>query len=560
MHTRSATVGGLYLNALGALTSRTMSGARRDADLLFAVLAPVGCFLGFTLVLGTFIDTSPMTYAQYVLPVVIVQAMLFGAMTTADRAARDRLSGLGSRLNTQPIPAVLPLAARMLYCLIRATIALAAAVAVAWLFNFRMAGGPGDAVLFVVIVVAFAMAVCLGADALGSRVGSVESSSQVLLLPQLVLVLLSTGIAPAQSFPAWLGPFVRYQPVSQVTETLRGLAVGHVTGEDLVATLAWCFGLLALFGWLAVRMQRRCGAALSGSARSRDGMPHSALRARNSPAAPRLATNRAATQSIPRKTTSPTAFVAQSAVETGRLLRRWRRDPIVAVQALLFPTLLLIIYKLLIGKAVLATTGHDSLYGLVSMCAVAGAVFGTLGVGMALPEERGSGLLTRLWVQPVHRASALAGRLVAEATRTTTSTIVLTILGIALGLRFSHGWTAALTFALVPVAISAGMATVVIAIAVRADGKAMVTWMGAGCVVLLFLNTGVAPAEKFPGWLQPVVRFQPMSPTIEAMRALAEGGPVLWPLMQAGLWAGGLVGVFAPAAVRGYRAAAEAGC
>jgi len=27
-----------------------------------------------------------------------------------------------------------------------------------------------------------------------------------------------------------------------------------------------------------------------------------------------------------------------------------------------------------------------------------------------------------------------------------------------------------------------------------------------------------------------------MSPTIEAMRALAEGGPVLWPLLQAGVW------------------------
>jgi ABC-2 type transport system permease protein len=163
-------------------------------------------------------------------------------------------------------------------------------------------------------------------------------------------------------------------------------------------------------------------------------------------------------------------------------------------------------------------------------------------------------------VQPVHRASALAGRLVAEAARTTTSTIVLTIFGIVMGLRFSHGWIAALTFVLVPVAISAGMATVVIAIAVRADGKAMVTWLGAACVVLLFLNTGVAPTEKFPGWLQPVVRFQPMSPTIEAMRALVGGGPVLWPLGQAALWAGALVAVFAPAAIRGYRAAAEAGC
>ncbi|OBB94240.1 ABC transporter permease [Mycobacterium sp. 852002-40037_SCH5390672] len=548
------------MSALVALTLRTMSGSRRDADLLFAAVAPVGCFLGFTLVLGGLIHTGPMTYPQYVLPVVIVQAMLFGAMTTADRAARDRLSGFGSRLRTLPVPAAVPLGARMLYCFIRTIIALVASLAVGWSFGLRPQGGPGDAALFVIIVVAFAMAVCLGADALGSWVGTVESSSQLLLLPQLVLVLLSTGIAPAESFPTWLGPFIRYQPVSQVTETLRGLATGHVTGGDLAVTMMWCLGLLVLFGGLAVRMQRRVSAGSPGAARivrkaRQDTVPVRDASVDQS----RIAVDTDARQAIP-YLTSLMAFVSQSASEAGRLLRRWRRDPIVAVQALLFPTFLLIIYKLLVGKSVLAVTGHDSLYGLVPMCAVVGAVFGTLGAGLTLPSERESGVLTRLWVQPVHRASTVAGRLVAEATRTTASALVLTIFGIALGLRFSCGWLAMPAFVLVPVVISAGMATLVIAIAARADGKAMVTWLGAGCVVLLFLNTGVAPAEVFPGWLQPVVRFSPISPTIEAMRALAEGGPVLSPLWQAGLWGGVLVAVFAPAAVRGYRAAAEAGC
>jgi ABC-2 type transport system permease protein len=233
-----------------------MSGTLRDADLLFAVLAPVGCFLGFTLALGNLIDTGRMTYPQYVLPVVLVQAMLFGAMTTADRAARDRLSGFGVRLRTLPIPAGVPLAARMLYCLLRAVVALVAGITVASVFGFRMAG-VGYAILFVLIVLSFAMAVCLGADALGSRIGSVESSSQLLLLPQLVLVLLSTGIAPAESFPAWLGPFVRYQPVSQVAETLRGLAGGHIAPANMAMTAAWCTVLLAVFGGLALQVQRR---------------------------------------------------------------------------------------------------------------------------------------------------------------------------------------------------------------------------------------------------------------------------------------------------------------
>jgi ABC-2 type transport system permease protein len=79
----------------------------------------------------------------------------------------------------------------------------------------------------------------------------------LLLIPQLLLVLLSTGMAPATAFPDWLQPFVRYQPISQVTETLRGFSVGHVIGSNVVSTVAWCLGLLVVFGAIALRIQRR---------------------------------------------------------------------------------------------------------------------------------------------------------------------------------------------------------------------------------------------------------------------------------------------------------------
>jgi ABC-2 type transport system permease protein len=257
------------------------------------------------------------------------------------------------------------------------------------------------------------------------------------------------------------------------------------------------------------------------------------------------------------------ALAWHSVLEARRLLRRWSRDPIVTVQAVLFPTLLLVIYKLLIGKAVIVVTGSDSLYGLVPMCAVVGAIFGTLGAGLALPAERESGLLSTLWVLPVHRASALGGRLLAEAARTAGSTVLITGFGVAMGLRFAGGWPGAwvfgLAFVLVPASVSVGFATAIIAIAVRSQGRSMVTWLGAGCIVLLFFNTGVAPVGLLPSWLRPAVRLQPMSSTIEAMRALAQGGSALWPLLQTAAWIVGLVSVFGPTAVRGYRAAAEAG-
>lgn len=245
------------MTALVALTERAVVASVRDRDLLFAVLAPVVIFVGFTFGLQNVIDTGGMSYPQYVLPAVIVQAMLMGVLTSAERAASDQRAGFAVRLRAFPIPAGVPLMARMLYCLFRGVLSLIAAFTVAYIFGFRMMGGFGYAVAFVVVVLLLTLALSLGADATGSYGRKLDAASQLLLIPQLLLVLLSTGMAPAEAFPDWLEPFVRYQPVSQVTETLRGFANGDVIASNLLTSLAWCVGLLVAFGAIAMRMQRR---------------------------------------------------------------------------------------------------------------------------------------------------------------------------------------------------------------------------------------------------------------------------------------------------------------
>lgn len=245
------------MTALVALTERVVISTTRDRDILFAVLAPVVTYVGFTLVLQNVINTGDMSYAQYVLPAVVVQAMLLGAMTTAERAAKDQRAEFGVRLRTLPIPTVLPLAARMLYCLLRGALALLAAIATAYVFGFRMQGGLGYGLAFVVVALTLTLALSLAADAVGSLGWQLDSASQLLLVPQLLLVLLSTGMAPAEAFPDWIEPFVRHQPVSVVTETLRGFAGGHADPGNVAATMAWCVGMLLVFGAIAVRLQRR---------------------------------------------------------------------------------------------------------------------------------------------------------------------------------------------------------------------------------------------------------------------------------------------------------------
>jgi ABC-2 type transport system permease protein len=171
------------------------------------------------------------------------------------------------------------------------------------------------------------------------------------------------------------------------------------------------------------------------------------------------------------------SLASESLLFAGRLLTHWRRAPTVPIQALLFPTFLLITFKLLVGKSMVRITGTDSLYGLVPMCAVAGAMFGALGAGLTIIGERDSGLLSQLWVLPVNRASALVGRLLAEAARTFVGAAMITAVGVGLGLRFEGGWLSVIPFLLVPVLVVVVFSTAVIAIAVRAKSSAMLFWL-----------------------------------------------------------------------------------
>lgn len=221
------------------------------------------------------------------------------------------------------------------------------------------------------------------------------------------------------------------------------------------------------------------------------------------------------------------------------------------------PVCILLTYEAVLSKRVYEVTGVASVYGLVPVCAVLSAVLGALRTSEGLMVDRQFGLLSRMWVLPVHRASALTGRLTAEAVRALTGTILITALGVAMGLRFTHGWPAALAYILIPPIVVAGFTALVMALAVRTNARTAMTLLATVTVSLVFVNPGITPIGLFPDWLQPLVRVQPLSPPIEVMRALAHDGPLLWPLAMTLIWAIVLVAVFIPLAVRAYRRAAE---
>jgi len=256
--------------------------------------------------------------------------------------------------------------------------------------------------------------------------------------------------------------------------------------------------------------------------------------------------------------TSRSAATA-SVVLAERILTHWRRHPLVPLQSLLLPALLLVTYHLMVSRSMVRLTGADNLGALVSMCTVAGAMMGSIGAGFQIPVDRDNGLLGRFWVQPVRRGSFLAAILLAEAARTAMAGSLILLLGMAFGLRFEGGWLAVIPFLLIPVALIAVFATIVTMVAVHPRSTSMLTVLGAVSIGMAFCTGGVAPVELFPGWLQPAIAVQPLTHVVDAMQALAGGELAGKSLLMSAAWLLGLAVLFAPLAARGYRRAAESG-
>lgn len=251
------------------------------------------------------------------------------------------------------------------------------------------------------------------------------------------------------------------------------------------------------------------------------------------------------------------SLVDQSLVEAGRLLRRWSRQQEVVTTTLVLPILLLLMFELVLGRSLTPPGGAEPIYGFVPMIAVAGAMYGATGTGLSLYGERTGGLLRRFWVLPIHRATGLIGRLLAECVRALAGTAVVLVLGVALGLRFQEGPLGALGALLIPVLVIAGFTPMVVVVGVSAVGDKVVQIFAAVVLLALFFNSGFVPVENYPGWLRPIVRGQPISCAVETMRGLTLGGPVATPLAQTVAWSIGMTLVFGALAVRGYRKAAR---
>jgi ABC-2 type transport system permease protein len=227
------------------MTVRCVRLSRRQVDaLITALVLPVLLMLMFVELFGGAIDRSG-GYVTYVVPGVLLLCAGFGSGLTAVSVSQDLQGGIVDRLRSMDVGAPAILAGHVVASAVRNAASTLLVIAVALSLGFRPQAGALDWIAAAGVLLAFVVAVSSLAAALGLLASSPEAANGFTFVIMFVPYA-SSAFVPVATMPGWLQGFARNQPVTPITETLRGLLLG--TPTQTWSALAWCVGILAVAG------------------------------------------------------------------------------------------------------------------------------------------------------------------------------------------------------------------------------------------------------------------------------------------------------------------------
>ncbi|GAA4680612.1 ABC transporter permease [Gordonia humi] len=241
------------------LTSRGLLKVLRNGEFMFAFIAPAFLALCFYLPLRKVMDSAPgMDYGQFLMPIILLQAVSFAGTSAAMRSSFDVSRGINTRFRVLPMAGWVPLTARLATNVVLLCVSMLCGVVACLIIGWRPGGGIAGTIGLFAITLGIGVLLALVADGLGLVAGTPEATSQFLGLPTMVLGMVSTGFVPEERFPEWIRGFARNQPISQFVDVMRVADSSEpMTWSVAAPTVCWCAGLAALAGYLVVAGTRK---------------------------------------------------------------------------------------------------------------------------------------------------------------------------------------------------------------------------------------------------------------------------------------------------------------
>jgi len=201
-------------------------------------------------------------------------------------------------------------------------------------------------------------------------------------------------------------------------------------------------------------------------------------------------------------------------------VRKLRHDPTELLTRAIQPALWLLIF----GKAfehirAIPTGNVDYLTFMTPGILAQSVMFIAIFYGLSIIWDRDQGILQKLLVMPVPRASFVTGKALGAGVRALSQALVVFALALLLGVHV-HWSLIGIVGTLLTVLAGAGFfATLSMLIAILV--KTRERFMGMGQVItmpLFFASNAIYPISMMPGWLQVLAKGNPLSYLVDLLR------------------------------------------
>lgn len=217
-----------------------------------------------------------------------------------------------------------------------------------------------------------------------------------------------------------------------------------------------------------------------------------------------------------------------------RALRNLRRIPSVFIPALLMPIFQVIsfsgTYRGITDIPGFPTDRPANWY--LPLAIVMGAAFAGVGIGFTTVRDIESGFYDRLRMAPAPRRSLLLGGLLAALTRAGLAIVVVTIVGLAIGARFTGGVVGIAALVVAGLGMTAIGTFWALGLVYRLRDMRAAALMQLTLFFGMFLTEAQAPIDVMTGWLADVARVNPFNHVLRLARVGFVGEPAwsqAWP-------------------------------
>jgi oleandomycin transport system permease protein len=221
-------------------------------ELLDLSIQPVMFVLLFTYVFGGAISGSTGHYLLFALPGIVVQNAIFATLTTGVGLSTDLTKGVYDRLRSLPIARWSPLAGRICADTMKQVWAISLLLGVGAIIGYRAQGGVQGVLGAYALVLIFTLAVSWLAVLVGVMVDNPEKVQIFGFVVTFPLTFTSNAFVPTGTMPGWLQAWVKVNPVTILSDAIRGLLNGTSTAGPVLQSLIWAVAITAVFAPLAV--------------------------------------------------------------------------------------------------------------------------------------------------------------------------------------------------------------------------------------------------------------------------------------------------------------------